>query len=113
MATEEIDALADIAVEANRQFNDANSRADTQVGAISSNLRKMNIAADAVNIDDMHSGRRLALIILDQQPGMVGIGIGQKETIGDYELIGQVKLEELTSQVIVDILQARFTLNTD
>ena len=111
MANADIDAVADIAMAANQQFREANAGASTQVGAISSNLRKMNIAADAVNIDDLHSGKRLALIILDQAPGMVGIGIGQKETIGDYELIGQVKLADLEQQAIVDILEARFTLN--
>lgn len=112
MANQEIDIVADVAVAANRQFNDAHSGASTQVGAISSNLRKMNIAADAVNIDDLRSGKRLALIILDQAPGMVGIGIGQKDTVGDYELIGQVKIDDLEQQAIVDILEARFTLTT-
>ncbi|MDX1442685.1 MAG: hypothetical protein R3270_02780 [Gammaproteobacteria bacterium] len=110
MANADIDAVADIAMDANQQFSDAHKGASTQVGAISNTLRDMNIAADAVSIDDMHSGKRLALIILDQSPGMVGIGIGQKETVGDYELLGQVKLAELEASRIVEILEARFTL---
>lgn len=111
MANANIDAVADIAVAANRQFNDAHADADTQVGVISSTIRALGIQADAVNIDCGISGQRLALIIMDQNPDMVGIGIGQKETIGDYELIRQVRIDDLSQADVFDILEARFSVS--
>ena len=108
MAGEHIDKVAEIAVAASDQFTAAHPDAVTSVGVISSTLRGMGVEADAVNIDCGHSGKRLVLILLDQMPDRVGIGIGQKETVGDYELIRQLPVEELAQGEILDILEARF-----
>lgn len=108
MANEDLDAVADIAVAANDAFKRANAGADTSVGVISQTIRAMGIAADAVNIDCRLSGQRLVLILLDHVPGMVGIGIGQKDEVGNYELIRQVALEKLQQAEVLEILEARF-----
>jgi len=111
LASEHIDAVADIAVAANRRFTEAHPHAATQVGVISSTIRAMGIAADAVNIDCLRSGRRLVLILLDRIPGTVGIGIGQKDTVGQYELLGQVDVTALHEDAVLAILEERFVLN--
>lgn len=110
MTSEHIDAVADIAVAANRRFTEANPHAATQVGVISSTIRGMGIAADAVNIDCLRSGRRLVLILMDSMPDMVGIGIGQKDTVGQYELLGQVDVKSLHEDAVLAILEERFIL---
>ena len=103
-----IDRVAEIAVAANERFTRKHGNAATSVGVISSTIREMGIAADAVNIDCEHSGKRLVLILLDQDPDRVGVGIGQKETVGNYELIRQLPVSELREQEIFDILESRF-----
>lgn len=109
MTLPNIDTVADIAVEANRRFTEQHPDADTSVGVISSSIRAMGIAADAVNIDCAHSGLRLVLILLDQSPGRVGIGIGQKDTIGNYELVRQLPVSDLQAKDISELLEARFS----
>ncbi|HEX7047939.1 MAG TPA: hypothetical protein VF275_10265 [Gammaproteobacteria bacterium] len=111
MASENIDAVAEIALAANEQFTSAHPGAETSVGVISPTLRSMGVQADAVNIDCGHSGKRLVLILLDQNPDRVGIGIGQKETIGDYELIRQMRIEDLDMSDVLELLEARFIVN--
>lgn len=103
-----LDSVADTAVAASDTFKARYPEARTSVGVISSTVRKMGVNADAVNIDCLHSGQRLVLIVLDQNPEMVGIGIGQKDTIGNYQLIKQVSRTELAVSDVLQVLEARF-----
>lgn len=103
-----IDIVADAAATANEQFNAAHPDAETLVGTRSQTVRKMGIAADAVTIDCQQSGKRLSLVVMDQAPDTVGIGIGQAETIGQYELIRHLPVKDLTSGDILEVLEARF-----
>lgn len=103
-----IDSVAEIAVAANDAFTARHPGAATSVGVVSSTIRAMGVNADAVNIDCLHSGQRLVLIMLDQNPGMVGIGIGQKDTIGNYQLIKHLPCTELSVPEVDQILEARF-----
>lgn len=112
MTSEHIDAVADVAMAANRAFVERHPHASTSVGVISSTVRSMGIEADAVNIDCEHSGQRLVLILLDQAPDRVGIGIGQKETVGNYELVGQFPVASLEQSQILELLEARFSTGT-
>lgn len=111
MTSEHIDAVANVAVAANERFTREHPGAATSVGVISPTIRSMGIDADAVNIDCEHSGKRLVLILLDRMPDRVGIGVGQKETVGDYELIGQTPVTELDETRLVEILESRFALD--
>ena len=108
MTSEDIDSVADIAVAASNAFTARHPDAVTQVGVISSTIRAMGIEADAVNIDCGHSGKRLVLILLDSMPGRVGIGIGQKDTVGNYELLKQLPVAELEAAEIDAWLESRF-----
>ena len=108
MTSTDIDAVADVAVAANKVFTAQHPTASTQVGVISSTIRAMGIEADAVNIDCGHSGKRLVLILLDSMPGRVGIGIGQKDTIGNYELLKQLPISDLKANEIAAVLESRF-----
>lgn len=110
MADATLDTVAEIAVAANDQFTARHAGAATSAGVISSTIRAMGIEADAVNIDCEHSGKRLVLILLDNNPGKVGIGIGQKDTIGEYQLITYKPVDELAIADILEILEARFSL---
>lgn len=111
MADATLDTVANIAVTANEQFNAKHAGAATSAGIISSTIRAMGIEADAVNIDCEHSGKRLVLILLDNNPGKVGIGIGQKDTVGDYQLITYKPVEELAVTDVLEILESRFSLS--
>jgi len=51
------------------------------------------------------------LILLDRIPGTVGIGIGQKDTVGQYELLGQVDVTALHEDAVLAILEERFVLD--
>lgn len=108
MENKAIDSVAAIALAANDSFTSRHPEASTQVGVVSSTIRAMGVNADAVNIDCLHSGQRLVLIMLDQSPDRVGIGIGQKDTIGNYQLIRQVRLSELVEADVLEVLEARF-----
>lgn len=113
MADATLDTVAGIAVAANEKFTARYAGASTSAGVISSTIRAMGIEADAVNIDCEHSGKRLVLILLDNNPGKVGIGIGQKDTVGDYQLITYKPVEELVVDDVFEILEARFALTPD
>lgn len=108
MTSKDIDAVAEAAVAANDRFKGAYPDAATSVGVISPSLRAMGVQADAVNIDCAHSGQRLVFILLDQNPGNVGIGIGQKETVGNYELIRQLPVGDLRESDVFELLETRF-----
>lgn len=110
MADANLDTVAEIAVAANAQFKSKHAQAATSAGVISSTIRAMGIEADAVNIDCEHSGQRLVLILLDNNPGKVGIGIGKKDTVGDYQLIAYKPVDELVITDVLEILEARFSL---
>lgn len=108
MPNETIDTVADAAVAANEQFNAAHPEVETEVGTRSQVVRKMGIAADAVTIDCKTTGKRLSLVVMDRAPETVGIGIGQAETIGQYELIRHMPVKALTSDDILEVLETRF-----
>lgn len=110
MTSANIDTVANIALAANDRFTRRHPGAETSLGVISSTVRSLGIEADAVNIDCVHSGKRLVMILLDRNPDVVGIGIGQKDTVGDYELIRQVAVDELREADVLGILEARFSL---
>ncbi|MDX1455880.1 MAG: hypothetical protein R3217_10540 [Gammaproteobacteria bacterium] len=109
MTNPDIEAVAEVVEEAHGQFMQRNQKASASIGIISSKIRAMGIAADAVNIDDVHSKTRLVLIVLDQDPGKVGMGIGQIES-NDYEMITQLPVSELLAKDVLEVLEARFSL---
>lgn len=108
----DIETVAEVAEQAHQDFMDRNQGASATVGIISSKIRALGIAADAVNIDCVRSDLRLVLIVLDQNPGTVGIGIGRKET-NEYEMITQKPVSELVKSDVIELLEDRFQLQPD
>lgn len=109
MSENDIEQVAEIAELAHQKFVERNRQSVSSIGIISSKIRAMGIAADAVNIDCGRSDLRLVLIVLDQDPGKVGIGIGRKET-NDYEMIKQLPIDDLEQSDVLEILENRFSL---
>ncbi|MDD2686779.1 MAG: hypothetical protein PHY62_11505 [Gallionella sp.] len=97
MTTNNIDKVASVAIQANDVFNKCHDQSVTSVG----------VTANAVVIDCELSQRRLALITVDERPGIVGAAIGTKGT-DESVLINQFPIDTLTSSAILEIMEQHF-----
>lgn len=70
-------------------------------------LTTMAIIGNAVIVDCALSNRRLALMTLDQYPGIVGAAVG---VLGDdkSEPVGEFPVESLTASQVLNIMEKHF-----
>lgn len=88
--------IYELTAQATDIFNKSHGHISTSVGLMNKALRDKGIEADAVMVDAIVSKNRLIFVLLDADPSIVGIGLGN--IIEDnINLVDKVTLEELTA----------------
>ena len=95
-----IEQLLTLVASANDQLIEKHQQLSTTVGLLEQSLQ----ASNAVTIDNIKLKQRLMFIILDANPEIVGVGTGKAGT-EDFVFIEQYKLEELSVQMIVELME--------
>ncbi|WP_298940957.1 hypothetical protein [uncultured Psychromonas sp.] len=95
-----IEQLLTLVASANDQLIEKHQQLSTTVGLLEQSLQ----ASNAVTIDNIKLKQRLMFIILDANPEIVGVGTGKAGT-EYFVFIEQYKLEELSVQMIVELME--------
>ena len=95
-----IEQLLTLVASANDQLIEKHQQLSTTVGLLEQSLQTSN----AVTVDNIKLKQRLMFIILDANPEIVGVGTGKAGT-EDFVFIEQYKLEELSVQMIVELME--------
>ena len=95
-----IEQLLTLVASANDQLIEKHQQLSTTVGLLEQSLQ----ASNAVTVDNIKLKQRLMFIILDANPEIVGVGTGKTGT-EDFVFIEQYKLEELSVQMIVELME--------
>ncbi len=98
-----IEQLLSMAVQVNELFMKRCGTLSTTVGLLDKALRKQGNNSEAVTIDSAKLGKKLMFIILDEQPNIVGVGVGEIGT-DDFSFLGQYELEQVTETIMFDLL---------
>lgn len=95
-----MEQLLTLVASANDQLIEKHQQLSTTVGLLEQSLQ----ASNAVTVDNIKLKQRLMFIILDANPEIVGVGTGKAGT-EDFVFIEQYKLEELSVQMIVELME--------
>lgn len=98
-----IEQLLNIAVQANERFMQRFISLSTTVGLLDKALRKQGNNSEAITIDNAKLGKKLMFIILDEQPDIVGVGVGKIGT-EDFTFLGQYNFEQVSETIMLDLL---------
>ena len=92
-----LEALCDLATAAHTRIQQDFKTIDPVVG-VSQKMRASNIPADAMTIDCLKSGKRIIIILHDQQPEIVNyqFSFKDKDPATEFEQITFAELEEET-----------------
>ena len=96
--------LYELTVNAHEVFINKHPDIRISIGLMENALRKKGIAADAVTIDNLVNKNRVILTILDHQPNVVGIGVGNTLAEG-INFIGQHNIDRLLISDIIKTLE--------
>ena len=94
MSTTSIEKVTSLAINANEIFSKLYEQS----------LTSLSFTANAVLIDCQLSQKRLALMTIDEIPGVLGVAIGAKGT-DEAEMLSQLPMATLTSSSILAIMQ--------
>ena len=95
-----MEQLLTLVASANDQLIEKHQQLSTTVGLLEQSLQ----ASNAVTVDNIKLKQRLMFIILNANPEIVGVGTGKAGT-EDFVFIEQYKLEELSVQMIVELME--------
>ncbi len=107
MSEDKIYQLAEIAQEAQAKIQQDFSNIDPIIGILKS-LRPSGIPADALTIDCLNTGKRIALILHDSNPDIVAyqFGYSDKDESSDME---QIPLQSVTALQIYEWIKVYFS----
>lgn len=77
------------------------------VVSVSHKMRELDIPADAITIDCMKSGKRILLVMHDEEPNIVSFQFGFRNQDPD-KLFRHMALYDVSSQVIYDWMKRYF-----
>jgi len=77
------------------------------VVSVSHKMRELDIPADAMTIDCMKSGKRILLVMHDEEPNVVSFQFGFRDQDPD-KLFRHLALYDVTSQVLYDWMRRYF-----
>ena len=106
MTSEPLKILSDLITEAHARIQQAHTDINPVVG-LRRGMREKGIPADAMTVDCLRTGKRIVLILHDQQPGVLIYQFTLKDTDTDapYQ---QVPLERVDTQQLFDWMQSHF-----
>ncbi len=90
-----------------QDFNDINP----MVG-VNQKMREMGVPVDAVTIDCLKNGKRIILILHDQQPDTISYQFSFKDKDPD-EKFTHIPFSELTAKTLYDWMKNYFQTSTD
>jgi hypothetical protein len=101
-----LETLSDRAEEAHRQLQQADAGASPMI-SIRRGLRDAGFPADAMNIDDMQSGKRILLVLHDDQPDtlLYQFTTLEREMEPEFE---QMPLSEVSTETLLEWMQGYF-----
>jgi hypothetical protein len=99
--------LSDIATEAHTRIQQAFENINPVVG-VSRNLRTTGFPADAMTIDCLKSGKRIILILHDEQPDIVSyqFSFKDKDPASEFE---KIAFDALTADVLFEWMERYFS----
>ncbi|OIO71119.1 MAG: hypothetical protein CO186_07000 [Zetaproteobacteria bacterium CG_4_9_14_3_um_filter_49_83] len=77
------------------------------VVSVSHKMREIGIPADAMTIDCMKTGKRILLVVHDEEPNIVSYQFGFRNQDPD-KLFRQIALYDVTSEVLYDWISRYF-----
>lgn len=98
MLTKSLSSLSDIATAAHTRIQQDFEHIDPVVG-VNQSMRLKGVPADLMTIDCLKSGKRIILILHDQQPGMISYQFSYKDK-DHSEVFESMLLSELTSNTL-------------
>lgn len=106
MTSEPLKLLSDLITDAHARIQQAHTDINPVVG-LRRGMREKGIPADAMTIDCLRTGKRIVLILHDQQPGVLIYQFTLKETDTDapYQ---QVALESLRVELLFEWMRDYF-----
>lgn len=107
MADDKLAALCDIATEAHTRIQQDFKDIDPIVG-VSQGMRSNGIPADAMTIDCLRSGKRIILILHDQQPDVIGYQYSLRDNDPDSKF-DYILFSQLTADVMYDWIKGYFS----
>lgn len=109
MASEPLKTLSDLITEAHARIQQTHADINPVVG-LRRGMREKGIPADAMTIDCLRTGKRIVLILHDQQPGRLIYQFTLKDTDTDapYQ---QVALDALRVELLFDWMRDYFQTN--
>ena len=106
MSEKNLKILCDVTTEAHtriqQEFKDINP-----VVGVSQKMRDIGVPADAMTIDCLKTGKRIIIILHDQQPGILNYQLTFKDKDPDEEF-EQLQFDQLTTQKMFDWIKDYF-----
>jgi hypothetical protein len=111
LTSKSLSQLSDIAAEAHGRIQ-ANFEEINPVVGVSQNMRVSGVPADAMTIDCLKSGKRIILILHDEQPDIIRYQFSyrDKDPKSKFEII---QLNELTVQKLYSWMESYFSTTTN
>lgn len=103
----QLERLCELATEAHTRIQKDFGDIDPVVG-VSQGMRKTGVPADLMTIDCLRSGKRIILVLHDQQPGIVSYQYAYKDKDpgNNFE---QIPLAELGAEQLYDWIKGYFS----
>ena len=99
-----LEALCDIATEAHTRFQQEIKHIDPIVG-VRQTMRSMGIAADAMTIDCLKNGKRIILILKDEEPDTISYQYSWRDKDPDSEFT-EIPFKELTADLLLSWMKS-------
>ncbi len=103
--------LSDVATEAHARIQKDFKNIDPIVG-VSRNMRSAGIPADTMTIDCLRTGKRIILILHDQQPDIVSYQFSYRDKDPDHSF-EQIQLSELSAQKLYEWIHSYFSTTSN
>jgi len=110
MGDKQLSVISDMATEAHARIQKDFTEINPVVG-VSRSMRKTGIPADAMTIDCLKSGKRIILVLHDQQPDIIHYQFSFKDKDPD-EKFEAVSIEELTTEKLYEWIHVYFLGDT-
>ena len=102
MSQNPLEILSDVATEAHTRIQQDFKKIDPIVG-VSQKMRASGIPADVMTIDCLKTGKRIILILQDQQPGVISYQFSFKAKDPDDEF-KQIAFSELDADKLLSLI---------
>ena len=106
MLSKSLASLSDIATEAHTRIQQDFQHLDPVVG-VNQSMRSNGVPADLMTIDCLKSGKRIILILHDQQPDIISYQFSYKDRDPGEEF-ERIQLSTLTSKTLYDWMKGYF-----